>query len=108
MNNPHGSPSETATASPTARPAGLPSLAGIATWALILVLGGVATSVFAVVAMIRGAPDWFFTVFTTTGIIGMLLTMMAFATARFRGIPWLFLIASTITLLVAFMLISLT
>ncbi|QSB05910.1 hypothetical protein [Natronoglycomyces albus] len=82
-------------------------LAGVAVWALTLVLAGVGTAIVALVQIFSGAPAWFQPVFTGTGVVGMLLAMSAFASVRFRGIPWLLLAASTMTLAVALALIAL-
>lgn len=81
-------------------------LAGVALWALSLVLAGVVSAVVALVQIINGVPAWFQPVFIGTGVAGMLLAMSAFATVRFRGVPWLLLAASTMTLAVALALIS--
>ena len=49
---------------------------------------------------------WNGAAFITVGVVGMLLTMMAFATLRFKGVPWMFMAAATVTLLAAFAMLS--
>jgi hypothetical protein len=80
-------------------------LAGVASWALVLVLAGVATAVVGLFRIFGESPAWFTPAFITCGVIGMLLAMMAFATLRFKGVPWMFMAASTITLFAAFVML---
>jgi hypothetical protein len=80
-------------------------LAGVASWALVLVLAGVATAVVGLFRVFGESPAWFTPAFITCGVIGMLLTMMAFATLRFKGVPWMFMGAATITLFAAFVML---
>jgi hypothetical protein len=80
-------------------------LAGVASWALVLVLAGVATAIVGLFRVFGESPAWFTPAFITCGVIGMLLAMMAFASLRFRGVPWMFMAASTITLLAAFVML---
>ncbi|GAA2128537.1 hypothetical protein [Glycomyces algeriensis] len=80
-------------------------LAGVASWALVLVLAGVATAVVGLFRVFGESPAWFTPAFITCGVIGMLLTMMAFATLRFKGVPWMFMAAATITLFAAFVML---
>jgi hypothetical protein len=80
-------------------------LAGVASWALALVLAGAATAIVGLFRIFGESPAWFTPAFITCGVVGMLLAMMAFATVRFRGVPWMFMAASTITLLAAFMML---
>jgi hypothetical protein len=80
-------------------------LAGVASWALVLVLAGVATAVVGLFRVFGESPAWFTPAFITCGVIGMLLTMMAFATLRFKGVPFMFMAASTITLFAAFVML---
>ncbi|THV43144.1 hypothetical protein [Glycomyces buryatensis] len=82
-------------------------LAGVASWALLLVLAGVASAIVSLFQIFGDAPSWFTPAFITVGVIGMLLTMMAFATLRFRGVPWMFMAAASATLLAAFALLRL-
>lgn len=81
-------------------------LAGVATWALALVLAGSASAIVGLFHIFGDGPSWFTPAFITTGVVGMLLTMMAFATLRFKGVPWMFMAAASATLLVAFVLLS--
>lgn len=80
-------------------------LAGVASWALVLVLAGVATAIVGLFRVFGESPAWFTPAFISCGVIGMVLAMMAFATLRFRGVPWMFMAASTITLLAAFVML---
>ena len=80
-------------------------LAGVASWALVLVLAGVATAVVGLFRVFGESPAWFTPAFITCGVIGMLLTMMAFATLRFKGVPFMFMAAATITLFAAFVML---
>ncbi|MFG3339431.1 hypothetical protein [Glycomyces sp. NPDC048151] len=80
-------------------------LAGVASWALVLVLAGVATAIVGLFRVFGDSPAWFTPAFITCGVIGMLLAMMAFATLRFKGVPWMFMAASTITLFAAFVML---
>lgn len=80
-------------------------LAGVAVWALVLVLAGVATAIVGLFRVFGDSPAWFTPAFISCGVIGMLLAMMAFASLRFRGVPWMFMAASTITLLAAFVML---
>lgn len=80
-------------------------LAGVATWALVLVLAGVATAIVGLFQVFGDSPAWFTPAFISCGVIGMILAMMAFATLRFRGVPWMFMAASTITLFAAFVML---
>ena len=80
-------------------------LAGVAAWALVLVLAGVATAIVGLFRVFGESPAWFTPAFISCGVIGMVLAMMAFATLRFRGVPWMFMAASTITLLAAFVML---
>jgi hypothetical protein len=80
-------------------------LAGVATWALVLVLAGVASAIVGLFRIFGESPAWFTPAFISCGVIGMVLTMMAFATLRFRGVPWMFMAAASITLLAAFMML---
>jgi hypothetical protein len=77
-------------------------LAGVASWALVLVLAGVATAIVGLFRVFGESPAWFTPAFISCGVIGMVLAMMAFATLRFKGVPWMFMAASTITLFAAF------
>jgi hypothetical protein len=80
-------------------------LAGVASWALVLVLAGVATAIVGLFRVFGDSPAWFTPAFISCGVIGMLLAMMAFATLRFKGVPWMFMAASTITLFAAFVML---
>jgi len=80
-------------------------LAGVATWALVLVLAGVATAIVGLFRVFGESPAWFTPAFISCGVIGMVLAMMAFATLRFKGVPWMFMAASTITLFAAFVML---
>lgn len=82
-------------------------LAGVASWALLLVLAGVASSIVGLFRIFGDGPDWFTPAFISVGVVGMLLAMMAFATVRFKGVPWMFMAASTVTLLAAFVMLRL-
>ncbi|SDE37108.1 hypothetical protein [Glycomyces harbinensis] len=82
-------------------------LAGVAAWALVLVLAGVASAIVGLFQIFGDGPDWFTPAFISCGVAGMMLAMMAFATVRFRGVPWMFMAASTITLLAAFVMLRL-
>lgn len=81
-------------------------LAGVASWALVLVLAGVATAIVGLFQVFGESPAWFTPAFISCGVIGMILAMMAFATLRFRGVPWMFMAASTITLFAAFVMLQ--
>ncbi|WP_156925796.1 hypothetical protein [Glycomyces arizonensis] len=81
-------------------------LAGVAVWALALVLAGSASAIVGLFHVFGDAPSWFTPAFITTGVVGMLLTMMAFATLRFKGVPWMFMTAASVTLLAAFAMLS--
>ncbi|WP_194201986.1 hypothetical protein [Glycomyces albidus] len=80
-------------------------LAGVASWALVLVLAGVASSIVGLFRIFGDSPAWFTPAFISVGVVGMLLAMMAFATVRFKGVPWMFMAASTVTLLAAFVML---
>jgi hypothetical protein len=82
-------------------------LAGVASWALALVLAGVASAIVGLFQIYGDGPAWFTPAFISCGVVGMLLAMMAFATVRFRGVPWMFMAASSITLLAAFVMLRL-
>ncbi|MEU6861126.1 hypothetical protein AB0B28_19900 [Glycomyces sp. NPDC046736] len=82
-------------------------LAGVASWALVLVLAGVASAIVGLFQIFGDGPDWFAPAFISVGVAGMVLAMMAFATVRFRGVPWMFMAASSVTLLAAFVMIRL-
>jgi len=82
-------------------------LAGVATWALALVLAGVVSAIVGLFHIFGDGPDWFTPAFITCGVVGMALAMMAFATVRFRGVPWMFMAASSITLLAAYVMLQL-
>jgi hypothetical protein len=82
-------------------------LAGVAIWALVLVLAGVASSIVGLFKIFGEGPDWFTPAFISVGVVGMLLAMMAFATVRFKGVPWMFMAAATVTLLAAFVMLRL-
>ncbi|WP_026930669.1 hypothetical protein [Glycomyces tenuis] len=81
-------------------------LAGVAVWALALVLAGSASAIVGLFHIFGDGPGWFTPAFITTGVVGMLLTMMAFATLRFKGVPWMFMGAASVTLLAAFAMLS--
>ncbi|GAA1686691.1 hypothetical protein GCM10009830_37730 [Glycomyces endophyticus] len=82
-------------------------LAGVAAWALVLVLAGVASSIVGLFKIFGEGEAWFTPAFISVGVVGMLLAMMAFATVRFKGVPWMFMAASTVTLLAAFAMLRL-
>jgi hypothetical protein len=82
-------------------------LAGVAVWALALVLAGAASAIVGLFRIFGDSPSWFTPAFISCGVVGMMLAMMAFATVRFRGVPWMFMAASSITLLAAFMMLRL-
>lgn len=82
-------------------------LAGVAIWALALVLAGVVSAIVGLFRIFGDSPTWFTPAFISCGVVGMMLAMMAFATVRFRGVPWMFMAASSITLLAAFMMLRL-
>ncbi|GAB3649282.1 hypothetical protein [Glycomyces tarimensis] len=81
-------------------------LAGVASWALTLVLAGCTAAIVGLFHIFGDGPSWFAPAFITTGVVGMLLTMMAFATLRFKGVPWMFMAAATVTLLASFAMLS--
>lgn len=81
-------------------------LAGVAVWALALVLAGSASAIVGLFHIFGDGPGWFTPAFITAGVVGMLLTMMAFATLRFKGVPWMFMGAASVTLLAAFAMLS--
>ncbi|HLU29637.1 MAG TPA: hypothetical protein VKZ65_14495 [Glycomyces sp.] len=81
-------------------------LAGVAVWALTLVLAGFASAIVGLFHIFGDGSAWFTPAFITVGVVGMLLTMMAFATLRFKGVPWMFMAAATVTLLAAFAMLS--
>lgn len=99
-------------AAPATAPEGEPHevrlrrLAGVAAWALALVLAGSASAIVGLFHIFGDGPAWFAPAFITTGVVGMLLTMMAFATLRFKGVPWVFMAAASVTLLAAFAMLS--
>ncbi|THV32124.1 hypothetical protein [Glycomyces paridis] len=80
-------------------------LAGVASWALVLVLAGVASAIVSLFEIFGDGPGWFTPAFISCGVVGMLLAMMAFATVRFKGVPWMFMAASSVTLLAAFVML---
>ncbi|MCC3762921.1 hypothetical protein K3N28_07530 [Glycomyces sp. TRM65418] len=82
-------------------------LAGVATWALALVLAGVVSAIVGLFRIFGDSPGWFTPAFISCGVVGMMLAMMAFATVRFRGVPWMFMAASSVTLLAAFLMLRL-
>ncbi|WP_100448979.1 hypothetical protein [Glycomyces xiaoerkulensis] len=82
-------------------------LAGVAIWALALVLAGSASAIVGLFRIFGDGAGWFAPAFITTGVVGMLLTMMAFATIRFKSVPWLFMGAASATLLAAFVMLKL-
>ena len=81
-------------------------LACVASWALALVLAGSVSAIVGLFHIFGDGPGWFTPAFISTGVTGMLLTMMAFATLRFRGVPWMFMAAASVTLLAAFAMLS--
>lgn len=97
-----GGPQAAADEAPAVR---LRRLLGVSAWALVLVLAGVASSIVGLFEILGDGPGWFTPAFISCGVIGMMLAMMAFATVRFRGMPWMFMAASSITLLAAFVMI---
>lgn len=94
-----------ASTKPEAPAVRLRRLAGVAVWALVLVLAGVVSAIVGLFRIFGESPAWFTPVFISCGVVGMLLAMMAFATVRFRGVPWMFMAASSITLLAAFIML---
>ena len=70
-------------------------------------LAGVASAIVGLFQIYGDGPAWFTPAFISCGVVGMLLAMMAFATVRFRGVPWMFMAASSITLLAAFVMLRL-
>jgi hypothetical protein len=97
-------PAEAPAEAPAVR---LRRLAGVASWALVLVLAGVTSAIVGLFQIFGDGPDWFTPAFISVGVAGMVLAMMAFATVRFRGMPWMFMAASSVTLLAAFVMLRL-
>lgn len=100
-----GSGAPAAPAGPEVSAVRMRRLAGVASWALVLVLAGVASAIVGLFKIFGEAPGWFTPAFISVGVVGMLLAMMGFATVRFRGMPWMFMAASTVTLLAAFVML---
>ncbi len=73
-------------------------VATVAVWALVLGLGGMVVGGAAMVQIITGAPGWFKPAIVLIGLLGIVLTVCGFATARQRFMPWLMLVAATLVL----------
>jgi hypothetical protein len=82
---------------PTPHPA---RLAGICAWAAVLGMTGLLVAGRALISMLANtAPGWFQPVIVIIGIIGITLTIGAFAAIHRPRVPWLLLTAATVPLL---------
>lgn len=76
-------------------------LAGICAWAAGLGLVGLPVAGRISVAIVtNGAPGWFEPTVVTVGVLGIVLTVAAFAAIHRRWLPWLLLAVATVPLAV--------
>ena len=67
----------------------LRTLAGLATWAAALGLGGLIMGIRGLVIIIATKPPhWYEPTLITMGLIGIALTAAAFLTVQYRYVPW--------------------
>jgi len=75
------------------------ALLGISAWATVLVLAGLAVAIRGMIAAIGGlTPGWYQPSLIAVGLIGIVLTVGAFATIQRPRTPWLLLALATIPL----------
>jgi len=81
------------------------ALAGAAVWALLLCLGGLVCGVLGLIQIVSGsASGWYEPVIIVVGVLGLALAAAAFPLVERRGLPWLLLAASTVTLIGGYVL----
>jgi hypothetical protein len=78
-------------------------LVGLACWAAVLGILGAILAIRAGVGVMIGAPSWYFPAAAGIGVVGVVLTMGAFVTARARIIPWTLLGLASCALFGAFL-----
>jgi hypothetical protein len=66
---------------------------------------GLVLAIRSAFAVLPGAPAWFTTGATISGLIGFASTIGAFVTARWRIMPWALLGVATCTIIVALTLV---
>jgi len=76
-------------------------LIGICTWATLLGLGGLLIAIRGLVGIIGGyAPSWYQPALIMVGMVGIVLTVLAFTAIHRRYLPWIMLGLATIPLAV--------
>jgi hypothetical protein len=80
-------------------------LIGLCAWAAVIGIAGLVLAIRSAFAIIAGAPGWFAPIAALDGVIGFVSTLGAFATARWRLVPWVLLGVASITIIVALVLV---
>jgi hypothetical protein len=76
-------------------------LIGICAWATLLGLGGLLIAIRGLVGIVGGlAPDWYQPALIIVGMVGIVLTVLAFMAIQRRYLPWIMLGLATIPLAV--------
>lgn len=81
-------------------------LIGVSAWALALGSAGFVLGVVAMIRMMTAVPMWFEPTFGGVGVIGLVLSIAAFVTVRFRRVPWLLLGGSTVAFVIGVVLLG--
>jgi hypothetical protein len=80
-------------------------LIGLCAWAAVIGIAGLVLAIRSAFGMIAGAPGWFAPIAALDGALGFASTLGAFATARWRLVPWALLGVASITIIVALILV---
>ncbi len=86
------------TADPKVR---LRRLAGVSAWAALLGFGGLVVGLRVVIGLFTSSPAWYLPTICVIGLVGIVVTVGAFASVHRRRLPWLMLTAATAILVVA-------
>lgn len=76
-------------------------LAGMCAWSGLLGFLGLAVGIRGAVAMLGNVPDWYQPWLIGLGLVGILMTVVAFLTVQYRTVPFVFLTFASGVLLTA-------
>ncbi|HEY7175543.1 MAG TPA: hypothetical protein VH442_11555 [Micromonosporaceae bacterium] len=81
-------------------------LVGLCAWAAVIGIIGLMLGVWSGVAVLSGAPGWFFPLAAVTGLVGFTSTVASYFAARDGRRPWVLLGIASVTLIVALILVE--
>ena len=90
----------------TTQPPAPGRLIGLCAWAAVIGLAGLGVAVRSAFAILGSAPAWFDACAVICGLVGFVATLGAFATARWRRVPWALLGVASLTIVITLIMVS--